>query len=103
MPYKHKAERNRNQRKLMRGYRAAQVEYVGALERQIIQQAADIALLRAMLGRQEYTGYSWEREQRQDAEILTLKKANVQLQVDMVRLEMLMDTVMREEPYDRSP
>ena len=100
MPYKRKADRNRNQRKLMREYGKAHAEYVASLEARVVQQDADIALLRGILGRQENAGYSWEHEQKQDAEIADLKKANFQLQVDMARLEMLMDSMMHESPYE---
>ena len=93
MPYKRKADRNRNQRKLLRGYRKTHAQYMASLEVRVVQQDAEIALLRAIMGRQEDTGYSWEREQVQDRRIL-------QLEADLARLEVMVDSIMHEEPYD---
>lgn len=83
MPYKRKADRNRNQRKLLRGYRKAQAEYVRGVEAKVLSLEASNALLVAMLARQEETGYSWAHEQEQDKRIL-------QLEAEVARIEAMM-------------
>ena len=83
-------------RKRMRAYRKAQAVYVRGLETHVLSLEADNALLTAMLAQAEETGFSPQHETEQDKRILQLEAENVLIHTDLARLEVMMDSMLRE-------
>ena len=110
-------------RKRMRAYRKAQVEYVHGLETRVLALEAENTLMTAILSQAEYTGYplqetssearlnaiearqaqlsdkvewAYEENSKLKAALAIEQQRNTQLEADLARIEMMMDSMLRE-------